>query len=315
MSANSGIEWTHHTFNGWWGCVEVSPACDFCYARTFANRYHQGLWGKDASRKMFGQKHWNEPLKWNRQAKAEGKRKRVFCGSMMDIMESRQELNEPRRRIYSLVEMTPWLDWMFLTKRPGMFRHLLPNRWIDKPPFRRGPENLWLGTTVESNKYLHRIDQLKSVPATVHFLSIEPLLEELHLTREHLRDIELVIVGGESGPKARPMNPDWVRSIRDMCVAAGVPFFFKQWGEWAPGECINTTQKKTEKGAFWDQEFGWNFASISKKQSEEMHRDDQPDLWKVGKKAAGRILDGRTWDEMPAFSSHPATPAAGTPDA
>lgn len=303
MGAESKIEWTDHTFNGWWGCVKVSPACDFCYAEKFAHRYFQNLWGKGSGRRFFGEKHWNEPLKWNRDAAKEGKRKKVFCGSMMDIMESRQDLNEPRERIYILTGETPWLNWLFLTKRPNQYLNKLPKAWMNHPR-----NNVWLGTTVESDKYLFRIDQLKSVPAVVHFLSIEPLIEEIHLTEEHLDGIEWVIVGGESGSKeARPMNPEWVRKIRDLCIKCGVDFFFKQWGNWHPVEDVEFhTDMEAE---FLDDGFnagkgqnGQDYFDKANRKDLNVHWWDDDSCFSIylaNKHESARMLDGREWSQFP----------------
>src|SRR5687767_4989547 len=122
MGQKSKIEWTDSTFNPWWGCVEVSPACDHCYARTFAKRTGHSVWGKDAPRRIFGDTHWSEPLKWNRKAEAFGVRHKVFCASMADVMESGIHLDGQRERLWALIEASPWLDWLLLTKRPQNFR-------------------------------------------------------------------------------------------------------------------------------------------------------------------------------------------------
>jgi protein gp37 len=253
MSENSKIEWTDHTFNPWWGCTNVSPACDHCYAEAWAKRTGHAIWGKDSSRRFFGDHYWNEPLKWNAKAERDCVRRRVFCGSMCDVMEDRRDLDPHRTRLYPLIERTPALDWLLLTKRPQNFLRFLPPCWLKTPR-----QNVWLMTTVESPAYLWRIDALKTAPAVVHGLSIEPLLEPIPTLGEHLDGIEWVICGGESGPQARPMQLAWVRSIREQCITAAVAFHFKQWGE---------------HGA---------------------------DLVKIGKKHAGRSLDGRTWDQLPA---------------
>lgn len=235
MGENSSIEWCTHTFNPWWGCTKVSPACGLpmkghegerhgeCYAKTGAERYGFKIWGQDAPRRFFGDAHWNEPLKWDRAAKKAGKRHRVFCGSMCDVMEDRVDLQELRRRLCSLIQRTPHLDWLLLTKRPQNFRRFIPPAWLEQPE-----PNVWLMTTVESPEYLWRIDTLKAAPAVVLGLSIEPLLAAIPTLGEYLDGISWVIVGGESGPGARPMHPDWVRSIRDQCQAAKVKFFMKQ---------------------------------------------------------------------------------------
>jgi protein gp37 len=112
VGKNSSIEWTHHTFNPWWGCVKVSPACQNCYALEFARRLGHSIWGAAAPRRFFGENHWLEPLKWNARAKADGERKRVFCASMADVFEARTDLNSERAKLWKLIEATPWLDWL-----------------------------------------------------------------------------------------------------------------------------------------------------------------------------------------------------------
>jgi hypothetical protein len=207
-------------------------------------------------------------------------------------------------RLLKLIYSTPNLDWLLLTKRPENIKPLLINavsdQWADPADFTdlihawvagtRIPFNVWIGTSVGVKKTKDRIDVLRSLPAAVRFLSIEPLLEDLG--ELDLTGIDWVIVGGESGGSARPMHPIWVRSIRDQCVAAGVKFFFKQWGEWAPSQikCIPGTHTgggiylwpngyKGKQGDFW------NGAALP--------------MDKVGKAKAGSILDDREWKESP----------------
>jgi protein gp37 len=249
MGANSKIEWTHHTFNPWWGCVRVSPACVHCYAETFAKRVGQDVWGVDKPRRFFSDKHWQEPLKWNTAAAKAGERQRVFCASMADVFEDRADLEDARGRLYGLIEATPMLDWLLLTKRPENIRGMVPVDWLSHPR-----PNVWYGTTVEDAPRLMRIEHLRHVPARVRFLSCEPLLDEI---TPNLTGIHWVICGGESGPKARPMSPLWARELRDQCAFSGVAFHFKQWGDY------------NEHGE------------------------------RVGKARAGRLLDGREWNEVP----------------
>jgi len=234
MGIETGIEWCRSTFNPWWGCTKVSPACDHCYAESGSNRYGFSIWGKDAPRRFFGDAHWNEPLKWNRLAAVTGEPWRVFAGSYCDVMEDRRDLDPFRERLYKVIEQTPNLDWLLVSKRPQNFRRFLPKAWIDSPR-----SNVWLLTTVESGEYLWRIDALKTCPAVVHGLSIEPLLEDLSGIGDHLDDVEWCICGGESGTSRaliRGMQPDWARRIRDESLGRGIPFFFKQWGNFAPAE-------------------------------------------------------------------------------
>jgi protein gp37 len=234
MGKTTGISWCDHTFNPWWGCTKVSSGCANCYAETFSKRTTVlPLWGDDARRRFFGEKHWREPLAWDRVAAKSGVRAKVFCGSMCDVFEDRQDLYRPRVQLWNLVRSTSNLQWLLLTKRPENMDCLLP--WgkdpKDSPWF-----NVWLGTSVENQAMAdERIPHLLKCPAAVRFLSIEPMLSPVDLT-QWIGKSDLVIVGGESGPKRRPFNKDWSRSIRDQCQAAGVPFFFKQGSALHPGQ-------------------------------------------------------------------------------
>src|SRR4051812_42185869 len=126
MAKNSHIEWTHHTFNPWWGCTKVSPACNNCYAELWAKRMGHKIWGGTAPRRFFTDAHWKGPLVWNEEAQAKGERERVFCASMADVFERRAELNPYRERLWALIAETPWLDWLLLTKRPQNIGGMVP---------------------------------------------------------------------------------------------------------------------------------------------------------------------------------------------
>lgn len=269
MGRDSTIEWTHHTFNPWWGCTKVSPACAHCYAEAWAKRTGNAVWGSGAPRRFFGDAHWREPQKWNAQASEDGVRRRVFCASMADVFERRRDLVEPRARLWELIAATPWLDWLLLTKRPQNVRHFVP--------WRQWPENVWLGTTVENDAWARkRLPYLVAAPAAVRFLSCEPLLGAVDLSR-WIGGVDWVIAGGESGPGARPMNPEWARKLRDLCVEQGVAFHFKQWGHWVPED----------------------LASLEEWSGRQVREMDGVRVVGLGKKAAGRQLDGRTWDQFP----------------
>lgn len=228
---DSKIEWTHSTFNPWWGCVRVSPGCTNCYAEAFAKRTGNPVWGVQAPRRFFGDKHWDEPKRWNERCAKAGIRERVFCASMADVFEDRADLAPHRERLWKLIEATPSLDWLLLTKRPQNIVRL-------------GHDVLsrcWLGTTTEDQQRAdERIPYLLDAPAGVRFLSAEPLIGPIVLRwqvmgcKGHLAEtfgnplINWVIVGSESGPGARPMHADWARSLVDQCVKLGVPVFVKQ---------------------------------------------------------------------------------------
>jgi protein gp37 len=242
MAEKTGITWTDHTFNPWWGCVEVSPGCDHCYARTDAHRYGHEVWGRDAGRRFFGEKHWNEPRKWNRKAEEEGVRRKVFCASMADVGEVNPLLDGERLKLWQLIRETPALDWLLLTKRPSQLIGYLPEDWG------AGWPNVWLGTTVESNDYRWRIPKILEAPATVHFLSVEPQIGPvelegyLHGARER-HEVDWVIIGGESGTGARPYQLQWARDIIAVCSAYGVAVFNKQLGSVAAKE-LHLIQRK-----------------------------------------------------------------------
>lgn len=221
MGLNSKIEWTTHTFNPWWGCTKVSTGCKHCYAETLSKRWGHDFWGPGKPRRLMSDAHWREPLKWNAEAAEFGERSRVFCASMADVFEENAPEGE-LERLWELIRKTPCLDWQLLTKRPHRILESLPEDWGD------GYANVWLGTSVENQKVIQRIDHLREVPSVIRFLSLEPLLGPLRGL--DLAGIQWAIVGGESGPGARPMNPQWVREIKRQCEDANVAFFFKQWG-------------------------------------------------------------------------------------
>lgn len=274
MAKETAIEWCDATFNVWWGCTEVGPACENCYARSESKRRGYNVWGKDAPRRFLSDAYWREPLKWNREARAAGERRRVFCSSMADVFERRPELNPWRERLWKLIEATPHLDWLLLTKRPEQVMKMVPTSW------RQGwPPNAWIGATVENERYAtKRIKHLLPIPAPVRFVSCEPLLGPVNLA-PHLGQgpgrINWVIAGGESGAGCRPSDPEWFRNMRDQCTATRVPFFFKQWGNWAPSNesTISTKRHLTV--------FGQELKRFRSKYD------------------PGRELDGRTWDEHP----------------
>jgi protein gp37 len=222
MSKGSPIEWTDHTFNPWWGCTKVSIGCQNCYAQTLARRFGYKLWGVDVERRLFGDKHWQEPLKWNKQAKESGERARVFCASMADVFEDFPSLDAERNKLWNLIGETPWLNWQLLTKRPENVLSMAP--WSQE-----WPENVWVGVSVEDQTTANRrVPILKAIPAPIRFLSCEPLIGPVDTL--DLEGIHWVIAGGESGRGYRLIEEEWVRKLRDNCVQSGVAFFFKQWG-------------------------------------------------------------------------------------
>jgi protein gp37 len=261
MGENSKISWTHDTFNPWWVCTNISPGCDHCYAEMFAHRMGYA-WGKDAPRLLFGEKHWNEPYRWARAAKATGERRRVFCASMADILDTWTGdpifsgdkaspwyfgnnfplaldmktvakngtwLNVLRELLWAMIEGLSELDWLLLTKRPQGYRHMLPQRWVKNGC----PPNVWLMTTVESREYAWRIDEIAKIPAVVHGVSWEPALGYVDFRPYAKRVPTLwVIGGGESGPGCRPFNPEWTRRVARDLASTKTPYFLKQLGGW-----------------------------------------------------------------------------------
>jgi protein gp37 len=271
MGEETRIAWTDHTFNPVWGCEKISPGCENCYAEKVAKRTGHGVaWL--GSYRVFGEKHWKEPITWDRKAREAGERKRVFCGSMCDVFDVRWP-EGIRERLFKLIRRTPSLDWLLLTKRIGNAKRLLPQHWPEDY------RNVAIGATVVNQDEADRdLAKLQWLPAAWRFLSIEPLLGRIDLANAcdcgHYCDpdpegetyweghhdhpfmtagintgIDWVIVGGESGgPEERrlvehkklsrakwawrpkPQALEWVRTIRDQCQVAGVPFFFKQWG-------------------------------------------------------------------------------------
>jgi protein gp37 len=235
MSDKSAIEWTDSTWNPVTGCTKVSPGCKLCYAEKFAERW-RGIPGHPYEQ-GFNLRMWPDrlhlPLHWKTP-------RTVFVNSMSDLFHERVPYSFVRQ-VFEVMQSASWHTFQILTKRA--------DRLVDLAADLPWPENVWMGVSVETSSYLWRADRLRLVPTAVRFLSIEPLLGPIATL--NLTGIHWVIVGGESGPGARRMEPAWVRGIRNQCVRAGIFFFFKQWGG-------------------------------------------------VWKKKAGRRLDGRTWDEMPA---------------
>lgn len=310
MGATTTIEWTDASWNPWRGCTMVSPGCMNCYAAARDARFEGGQhWGPGAPR-VRGQ-DWSSPYAWNRRAERERRRTRVFCASLADFFDP-EVPPEWRADAWRVFRETHMIDWQVLTKRPENIRSMLPPDYsVENYP------NVWLGVTVEDqNRADERIPLLLAVPASVRFLSCEPLLGPVDLSdylrtpslpkrivKPHslpieyleVRGIDWVIAGGESGPHARATHPDWIRSLRDQCQRADrVAFFFKQWGEWADPEHTNMPPGAVPslRGIHWIEPTGGIVDSREKTANAAM-------MFRFGKKHAGRELDGRFWTQFP----------------
>ena len=314
MADHSKIEWTEATWNPVTGCTKVSPGCDHCYAETIVERFH----GKGS----FAVVNRSEeklylPLKWRRP-------RRVFVNSMSDLFHD----DVPDgfiNRVWLTMARTPQHTYQVLTKRHGRMRALL-----SRPSFADNLRdmvhgltwplpNVWLGVSVENQEWADiRIPALLETPAAVRWLSCEPLLGPLDVTpwaTPRPDGVDWVVVGGESGHGARPMHPDWPRSLRDQCSAAGVAFFFKQHGEWEPIGPLYPLGDDDDPDPYDDAHMEAVHLEVIEKRTvvqlerdgyiAEGHQPGDPRTWlmgRVGKKRAGRELDGRTWDEYPAVT-------------
>lgn len=349
MSEKSKIEWCDSTFNPWIGCTKISPGCDHCYAeRQMDQRLGHVQWGAGKPRRRTSASYWHQPTRWNARADVfcecacgwrgeldtlesdecpacgrhenlEPARRRVFCASLADVFDNEAPA-EWRRDLLNLIADTPRLDWLVLTKRIGNARAMLDDcRRGDSQPgdtWDGAWPNLWIGATVCNQQEFQRdVPKLLQTPAAVRFISAEPLLGPIDMDCVPRPDawpavvddicdginplrylsgpqIDWVIAGGESGPGARPANPDWFRAMRDECVEMRVPFLFKQWGEWIG------LRPEEPKPAYGVRCHEWNGGVSS---------------WRIGKHAAGRLLDGQTWNEFPRRGPSPWLPATTAP--
>ena len=231
MAETTAIEWCDSTFNPWLGCTKVSPACDHCYAeQRMDHRLHRVNWGTGQPRVRT--KTWGDPKRWNAAQDAffaqHGRRQRVFCASLADVFDNEVPAAW-RVDLLRLIEATPNLDWLLLTKRIGNVDRMLDEAGTLMPEVLDWPKpNVWLGATLANREEMLRdAPKLKAVSAHVRFWSVEPMLGDLGEIPPELMP-DWVICGGESGPGARPMHPDWARGLKQQCLAAGVPFFMKQ---------------------------------------------------------------------------------------
>lgn len=322
------------TWNPVVGCDIVSPGCTNCYAMKMAGRIERmggAAHYAGTTRRVNGKDVWSGkvhaapdhiltlPIRWK-------KPRTVFVNSMSDLFH--EDLpDETIDRIYAVMSQCPQHTFIVLTKRAERMRDYLNKRrleWrlsatvIDLPllPPSPGPwphlplRNVWLGVSVEDQlRADERIPHLLATPAAIRWISAEPLLGPVDLkgwcraawdgdirNRRPAARVEWVVAGGESGSGARPMHPDWARSLRDQCAEARVPFFFKQWGAWTPGENVDRQSGIVETASLWDD--AWDFSTENLAVTDG-HIDDEPDLYRLGKKVAGRHLDGELHNAFP----------------
>lgn len=315
MAGDTNIEWATKVWNPVAGCTRVSEGCRNCYAFELHNRRHKAFQNGAKLPKQYAKPfneiqlfpdRLHEPLQWK-------KPQRIFVNSMSDLFHDDVPdwfLDE----VFTTMAKAKQHTFMVLTKRPERMKRYMDScqRGADEIGGKFPWDNVWLGVSVENQKAAdERIPLLLQTPAAIRFLSCEPLLGPVDLKlsdsalyhmsnywpplSEYTRVGELinwVIVGGESGPNARPIHPDWVRSLRDQCVNAGVSFFFKQWGEWAEATPNNIDFAKQNYFLNVD---GQNFTDLTT----DKHLPETAHMVMIGKKKAGRLLDRRTWDEFP----------------
>lgn len=293
MGDQTGISWAHKTFNGWKGCAKKSAACRFCYAERDTHRWGMDVWGVKKPRIITADSTWRKPLVWNRQVAETGETCRVFAFSWADVFEDHPDVVEARQRFFDLIERTPALTWMLLTKRPENIGAMAP-RWAGG-----WPPNVWLGVTAEMQRFAdERVPLLVQHPAAVRFVSAGPTLGAIDL-RPWIHQLSWVITEGESGPlsKIRPSHPQWFRDLRDQCVAASVAYHHKQNGEWSSPDELDTAGMDdvawNERGlTIWP---GGRIAAGPAGTAV----DGSEILWPVGRKVAGRLLDGKVWAQFP----------------
>lgn len=308
MGENSKIEWCTHTLNLWTGCTVAQyqngtprPECEHCYAEAMSKRNTKafGQWGDDHPRKVTSLHNWAAAYKWNRQAVAQGARPRVFVNSMSDFFDTADaQLSRVRGDAFSLFWKCPQLDFLLLTKRARHADAILTEHLrFDEIQRLSLPPNLWLGITAGTQQALDegwpllrelgekfRFDRI--------FLSMEPLLEDVRLPEEVALHLDWVIDGGESGHHARPTNPDWFRSLRAQCEDFDIPYFHKQNGEWVGVDQLD-----------WIMNPGETYADKGWPAPREHVFPDGTIVVRLGKEKAGRLLDGREWNQAPASAA------------
>ncbi len=341
MSEITAISWTNHTFNPWIGCTKVSPGCKNCYADRQNDRYHWTTgWGPGQERHITGGNNWNEPLRWAKKARLAGRREMVFCASLADIFDHEAPVFA-RRSLWQIIRSTSdILDWQLVTKRPHRIELVMHEDGLEHDFFLN--HRVWLITSTEDQEWFNkRVPVLLKIPAAVHGISGEPLLGSID-ARKYLRptlclvcngstsvsvrngngayrpcpaclvskngqgyanSLDWVIVGGESQQGARPMHPDWARSLRDQCLESGVPFFFKQWGEWIEVG-TGTTHSILDAGVQPPPIDSKNRIISSDGHVPECAKDMRADskyrwVTQIGTRTSGSALDEQQWKQFP----------------
>jgi protein gp37 len=278
MGSQTRISWANRTFNPWEGCTAISPACDGCYAAARDRRLHGGRhWQPDGPRLAHVEQYWDNLRLWQRDAAQRGERQRVFVGSLCDIFEQRRDLplQSLRERLWRTIPNTPDLIYMLTTKRPENIPFCVPMTWRSCPP-----ANVWIIVTVEMQEYVWRIEAARDAMPHVRVVGVsaEPLLGRLDLDQPLSKGwVQWIIAGGESGARPRITEYDWVAHLRDQAVHKGIPFHFKQWGEWMPLVQIEQHQEPLIP--------------------DKAERSRGFVLLGAGK--TGRMLDSREWLEVP----------------
>jgi len=301
MSDKSKIEWTDATWNPVTGCRQIPGAkgapsgCDRCYAKTLLDTRMRAnptsaRYGLPFETVLMHSERLDQPLRWKRP-------RRIFVNSLSDLFHE-HVTDAFIAKVFATMAAAPQHSFQVLTKRPERMRNLLRSKI-------RASDNVWLGTSVSTKADEWRIGSLVWVPAKVRFLSVEPLLGPIELGPLAMirGGIQWVIVGGESGRGARPMHPAWARSVRDQCAAAGVPFFFKQWGAWAEADPHEATHLLRIDGQLVEREAATQrYEGVGRTVEEDLVDRGHPGWVRVrrlDKRLTGRSLDGRTWDEFP----------------
>jgi protein gp37 len=357
MAEQTGISWTDATFNPWVGCMKVSPGCAHCYAETLVTGRmgRAGTWGEDGTRERTSPSNWKKPLHWNKLAlegllpngkeNPDGHRPRVFCASLADVFEPRAELRRWRYELLELIDATPDLDWLLLTKRPEVAHELYFTGQLALT------SNIWLGTSIENSRFTWRADSLREIPAAVRFISAEPLvgslfpkiesatvlpgssqeqdggLEErvpgpaVHRAPLDLTDVDWIIVGGESGGRnARPMHPTWVREIRDEVLALDtVPDTWPDGSRYLADGLGRPALHFKQWGSWTPDPLGRDIKGVWVSPDGRMRSEfvaditgDLPDgsmrmrYAGASPKSGGKFLDGVDWCEFPTLSLTPA---------